>query len=307
MIDPSKNGEYPITVSRSFAEPASSDQLFALRYNFKPESVDDSQPSVLTRSGSEFTLRSPGIQEESFTFTGQSTEGKDVDCLLIYNEVTNSFELKRLSNVIRLKTSRSAPKKPSATSANSSASSSSTSPTKEPIVRRSKDERVIDLPSLDDLPASSSDQTSAVPRAQVRVPSPSVQKDDRTPSGRAQARKHGDADLSSSASSDEDDDVPLRASTSSQPLRQPISAKARFAAAEVEEPESSSDEDEDDAPRSQPQSQPQPARQPRQPPAIPQVRAPVPIPVSSRGPISLRGYTGYGRVEDDISSSSEEE
>ncbi|KAK9380736.1 RNA polymerase II transcription elongation factor-domain-containing protein [Kockiozyma suomiensis] len=300
MIDPSKNGEYPITASKSFTTPSTSNRLFALRYNFKPDSIDDSQASVLTRSGADFTLQSPGIQKgETFSFSGQHTESKDVDCVLIYNEETNSFELQRLSGVIRLKSSRSSPTKPSAKPISSL--SSSTPAIKDPIVRQSKDDRVIDLPSLDDISASELEIPARKPAIRAREPSPvSDEDDDEVPlaqSAKATAVKPVTAvQQAQEESSDEDDNESLQPAQQ----RQPQSARSRFAHPELE---SSSDEDEDEEPRS---SQPMHARQ-SQPPPLPQVRAPVPIPVSSRAPISLRGYAGNRRVEDDISSSSEEE
>ncbi|KAK9236642.1 RNA polymerase II transcription elongation factor-domain-containing protein [Lipomyces kononenkoae] len=310
MINPSEDGEYPVVTGIGFGKHKShSEQSFELKYNFKPDSIDDTRQSTLTRSGSEFTLESPGVQNgESFVFTGQHTATKDIDCLLVYDKETESFVLHHVSGIIRLKSQRSATKPSSSHApppgghhnppASSSVSSTSNSPAISATLKSSKNDKVIELPALQDAPVVEAhkqlhvDQdsdgeleqepaTSAAPRAGTiprRQPSPISDEDesdadDNGPPVQADGRQSRvPITNSQDVSSDEDDDRDV-AMTDIPQQRQ----------------EESSDEDNDQTPAPSQNSQPS------------LIAAP------TRRPISLRGYAGGDRVEDDLSSSSEEE
>ncbi|KAK9243852.1 RNA polymerase II transcription elongation factor-domain-containing protein [Lipomyces tetrasporus] len=318
MISPSDQGEYPVRTGIGFGKHQSnSAQAFELKYNFKPDSIDDSRPSTLTRSGLEFTLESPGIQNgESFFFNGQHSETKDIDCLLVYDKETESFFLHHVSGIIRLKPQRSAPRQWNTeaptngyhqSQSSSSISSSANSPAKPTTLKVPKDERVIELPSLEDEPdveynsqpepesrfdggpeseptANANAKTGAdvplSPRIARRQPTPVSDEDesdadDNNLPGNVPTRVPTRAPVQNvdDTSSDEDDDGDINMTN--------VPPQNR----EVE----SSDEDAEDVP-------PPPRH------AQASLRS-----VTARAPISLRGYTGGGRVEDDISSSSEEE
>ncbi|KAK9468136.1 RNA polymerase II transcription elongation factor-domain-containing protein [Lipomyces arxii] len=299
MINPSVAGEYSVKVSAGFRtgdEGKESGRVFATRYNFKPDSVDDSKSSVLSRSGSEYVLESPGVQNESFVFSGQSTETKDVDCVLVYDEATNGFVLHHLSAIIRLKPQRSVSKKQSggdnssrhahslSASSNSSGSASATSSLATSPVKakngKPASDRVISLPSFTGPVGGGSEKEKQASGKrtggdEVEVNEVEVEKSRPTSAASVRSTKSAPAIKKVKVDKSSSDEVKPNSS---------IPAEA----------EESSDDSND----------------PPAPPPISNYRRPVPVPVSSastRVPISLRGYNGGGRVEDDISSSSEEE
>ncbi|KAK9377283.1 RNA polymerase II transcription elongation factor-domain-containing protein [Lipomyces chichibuensis] len=309
MINPSEEGEYPVTTGIGFGKQQSiSEQAFELKYNFKPDSIDDSRQSILTRSGSEFTLESPGVKKgESYFFNGQHTETRDIDCLLVYDKETESFVLHHVSGIIRLKPQRSVPKaaKTPATAISSqpssSAFSSSNPPIKSTISKSSKDNRVIELPSLGvELEVESKDEPVSKQEFDAE-PNPESTPKAAAPLSRTIRRRHP-TPVSDEDESDADDyglpvQVPARP-----PSRVPVNNAEDTSSDEDDDgdvkmtniqmqkrEEESSDEDDD--------RDPPPQRYTRPPSQA--------LPV--REPISLRGYAGGGRMEDDISSSSEEE
>ncbi|KAK9322224.1 RNA polymerase II transcription elongation factor-domain-containing protein [Lipomyces orientalis] len=318
MISPSDQREYPVRTGIGFGKHQSnSEQAFELKYNFKPDSIDDSRPSTLTRSGLEFTLESPGIQNgESFFFNGQHSETKDIDCLLVYDKETESFVLHHVSGIIRLKPQRSAPRKGNTeapmngyhhSQPSSSISSSSNSPTKSTTLKVPKDERVIELPSLEDEPdvESNSQPESRFDAGPDLEPTANTNANAKTeedvPPSRTIARREP-MPVSDEDESDADDNTV--------PLNVPARAPSRAPVQNVDDTSSDEDDDGDiNMTNVPPQNRdvessdedgedvPPPPRH-----AQPSLRS-----VTARGPISLRGYAGGGRVEDDISSSSEEE
>ncbi|KAK9351109.1 RNA polymerase II transcription elongation factor-domain-containing protein [Lipomyces doorenjongii] len=312
MINPSEEGEYPVATGIGFGKHQSnSEQAFELKYNFKPDSIDDSRQSILTRSGSEFTLESPGVKNgESYFFNGQHTETRDIDCLLVYDKETGLFVLHHVSGIIRLKPQRSVPK-PAKTQASangyhhsqpsSAVSSSSNSPIKSTILRSSKDDRVIELPSLGvELEVESKDEPLPKQEFDAELNPESTTKAS-APLSRTIPRRHP-TPVSDEDESDADDNRP--------PLHVPTRPPSRVPVKNIEE--SSSDEDDDGDVKmtnvllQKREEESSDEDDDQDPP--PQGYAQPPLQaVRVRGPISLRGYAGGGRMEDDISSSSEEE
>ncbi|KAK9332970.1 RNA polymerase II transcription elongation factor-domain-containing protein [Lipomyces starkeyi] len=312
MINPSEEGEYPVATGIGFGKQEShSEQAFELKYNFKPDSIDDCRQSILTRSGSEFTLESPGVKNgESYFFNGQHTETRDIDCLLVYDKETESFVLHHVSGIIRLKPQRSVPK-PAKTPASangyhhsqpsSSASSSSNSPIKSTVSKSSKDDRIIELPSLGvELEVEPKDDS--VPKQEFDAgPNPESTTKAAAQLSRTIPRRHPPPVSDEDESDADDDGLPVQVPT--RPAsRDPVKNDEDTSSDEDDDgdvkmtnvlpqkrEEESSDEDDDRDPP--PQGYTQLSLQ-----AVP-----------VRGPISLRGYAGGGRMEDDISSSSEEE
>ncbi|KAK9367019.1 RNA polymerase II transcription elongation factor-domain-containing protein [Lipomyces kononenkoae] len=305
MINPSEDAEYPVVTGIGFGNLSTdSEQAFELKYNFKPDSIDDTRPSTLTRSGSEFTLESPGVQNgESFFFTGQHTATKDVDCLLVYDKDTESFVLHHVSGIIRLKPQRSDPR-PSSSQVAFAGQQHNPQPSTS-MTRSSKNDKIIDLPSLrgDDSVGLPHEQLHAEPDSdaepELEAATPTIAAPDSGTILKRQPSPVSDEDESDA----DDNEPPVQANT------RPVS-RAPIANSE----DASSDEDDD---RDVKMTNIQPRQQQRQDessdedneqlPALLQHAQPSLTAAPTRRPISLRGYVGGDRVEDDISSSSEEE
>ncbi|KAK9472392.1 uncharacterized protein V1510DRAFT_417361 [Dipodascopsis tothii] len=322
-LNTAQTTEYPIALNMPSFERA--DEVYGLRYTFQPGSIDDTLPATLTRDGTEFTVEAPGIQNnESFFFSGQKTDAKDVECVLEYDPETESFVLHKLTGVVRLNPMRSAP---AARSRTATGSSQGDDRPPKLVLPPTSTATASSTPAV---AAKTSPRAYSKPPAPVRNPSvielPSFDR----PEGAPAASASSDEDMSS----DDDQPQPI-AQPTSQPARKPISLarlqqqSARSPAAPARSsglvlppsrtaarppPQSDgsgsdgsgsdeddiSDEDDDKPPA------PVPTRAPVRAPA----RVPPPATRSPAvgGPISLRGYAGqYRRDEEELSSSSEEE
>ncbi|KAK9455432.1 RNA polymerase II transcription elongation factor-domain-containing protein [Dipodascopsis uninucleata] len=285
MLNISKQKEYPVTIGQGFtaateSEDRALDQVYALKYNFKPDSIDDTKPSILTREGNEFVLESTDMRGDAHYFTGSHTDAKDVECMLIYDEATDSFELRHIGCIIRLKPSRSSLGSQGGLQNNTSNSvgesqesiSSSkvlSSAPKQSNSRVNKNELVIELPSIVDEVATSNASNNK--HSIERVVSPSEPNRDST----GKMRVTPVPIISDEEESDEDEEI----------ITPVISRQHNKKPQAIVSDESSSDEDE--------------------PINVAQTS------LSARSvsrPISLRGYAGGRRAdEEDLSSSSEEE
>ncbi|KIY45144.1 hypothetical protein FISHEDRAFT_61320 [Fistulina hepatica ATCC 64428] len=81
--------------------------FYSFRYNFKPPSVDATKPGNLsiTRSGdtSQATVTQPSQTGDTHMFIGSASPAKEVDCILIYDEETQTFMLEKLDSYMSLK------------------------------------------------------------------------------------------------------------------------------------------------------------------------------------------------------------
>ncbi|KAK9479635.1 RNA polymerase II transcription elongation factor-domain-containing protein [Lipomyces japonicus] len=287
MISPSKEKTYPISLSDKFLSKKE-DDLYAFKYSFKPDSIDVTKASVLSKSGSDYTLESSGVQnDEKFYFDGQVSDAKDVECLLVYDEQSQSFVLHRLSNVVRLKPLRSQPKslnhKSSVTNdhnLNASAkATSSSSAVKSSLSSSSyqlrKEETFFEI-----------DKPLSDPISEAPSRSPSLLQDLTEPaSDREESDKHSSATQSIPSS---------RTTTKPTP--------------EILQEESSDEDDNEDVIMKDSQSRfiiDDESTGIKETTPKPKILATRSARIS--GPISLRGIAGGSREEDDISSSSEEE
>ncbi|CAK5275823.1 unnamed protein product [Mycena citricolor] len=83
--------------------------FYSVRYNFKPVSLDTSQPGTVTivddgRGGDAMVhWEQPSRNAaESIKFEGRQTASKDFECLLIYDEETGSYKLEKLESTMFL-------------------------------------------------------------------------------------------------------------------------------------------------------------------------------------------------------------
>lgn len=77
--------------------------------NFKPDSIDytiDGQFQV--KSDHNVRLDMPSQQGDVHTFSGPQQAAKDVECILIYDEETQTYTLEKLDSVVRLSVHRNA-------------------------------------------------------------------------------------------------------------------------------------------------------------------------------------------------------
>jgi len=89
------------------------DLIHAVQYDFKPASIDPSQPGQMRLDGSNgVTVLLPHKDtDESSEFKGNKQQTPK-DCFLIVDKATNTIYLEKVSNMIRVKKHRSVRKKP---------------------------------------------------------------------------------------------------------------------------------------------------------------------------------------------------
>ncbi|KDQ20597.1 hypothetical protein BOTBODRAFT_26601 [Botryobasidium botryosum FD-172 SS1] len=90
------------------ASGSTDDDHYSFKYKFRPESVDATRPGridnlqPLSDGRSTFQLERGGTQNERHIFTGTQQIPKDWECVLIYDEDTQSFTLERLDACMNL-------------------------------------------------------------------------------------------------------------------------------------------------------------------------------------------------------------
>ncbi|RDB19562.1 hypothetical protein Hypma_013385 [Hypsizygus marmoreus] len=87
--------------------------FYSFRYNFKPSSIDPGERGKISiKKGKEHStveVERPGIQPgDAFMFTGQETQAKEWDCVLIYDDVSDTYTLEKLDSYVTLKYDRKA-------------------------------------------------------------------------------------------------------------------------------------------------------------------------------------------------------
>ena len=89
------------------------DLIHAVQYDFKPASIDPSQPGQMqVEGGNGVTVLLPHKDtDESSEFKGNKQQTPK-DCFLIVDKTTNTIYLEKVSNMIRVKKHRSVRKKP---------------------------------------------------------------------------------------------------------------------------------------------------------------------------------------------------
>ena len=80
--------------------------------DFKPQSIDYSQPGKLNIEKNRVQVRLQGTEDKEYIFKGNATDAKDTECVLIFDEARKVFVLERLSNAIILKQVRHPPPPP---------------------------------------------------------------------------------------------------------------------------------------------------------------------------------------------------
>ncbi|KAI0775429.1 RNA polymerase II transcription elongation factor-domain-containing protein [Irpex lacteus] len=124
-------GRYPAKVGKSLArvikarkgEPLQKSKFpepdfYSLRYNFIPPSVDSRKPGTIeVRKGQDTTSvtverANSQTEEGGHIFVGAETTAKEVECVLIYDEVLQSFTLEKLDSYVNLTYDRKTAKAP---------------------------------------------------------------------------------------------------------------------------------------------------------------------------------------------------
>lgn len=79
------------------------DEILSIRYGFRPDSIDDTQPAELTRDEKpSFQLKSQSTEhDQGIVFEGTSIQPKDLECILVFNPNSKSFELQKLDLQLR--------------------------------------------------------------------------------------------------------------------------------------------------------------------------------------------------------------
>ncbi|BFZ55018.1 hypothetical protein PYCC9005_002056 [Savitreella phatthalungensis] len=99
--------------SHSNLNSTSSSLLHGIKYNFQPGTLDLTKPGLLKSSSSgtsgeeTLTLTLHGQSGEQHVYRGTRQPMKDVDCVLVYDEATQSYTLERLGTMARLDHQRS--------------------------------------------------------------------------------------------------------------------------------------------------------------------------------------------------------
>lgn len=114
MLGPTADlkGRHPVVIGSSLTADTQDSPYVAFKYNFRPGTMDTSRPATLTGGSTdgtgEYTLSVPSRDEgPSHVFKSTQAPQKDIDCLLIYDEETQSYRLERLSSVLRMDHQRS--------------------------------------------------------------------------------------------------------------------------------------------------------------------------------------------------------
>ncbi|CAN6463159.1 unnamed protein product [Victoria cruziana] len=124
---------YDLTLGSSFTEATSSSKFCTLRYEFKPASIDKSQPGSLNKTKDnkvtvEFQNNQPG--KPKVIFEGTSEDYKDNDAVLFFDG--NSFRLERLHRAVKRLRHLRLPGESSAAAAAAAAAAASAS---DPLMR----------------------------------------------------------------------------------------------------------------------------------------------------------------------------
>ena len=95
--------------------------------------MDRTKEASLNSNREEYTLTVPSTDGGAqHTFKGTQQAQKDVDCVLIFNEATNSYRLERLDTLLRLDHQRSKHRKTQSVTSNASVLVSSPAPIPSP-------------------------------------------------------------------------------------------------------------------------------------------------------------------------------
>ncbi|EEB08332.1 RNA polymerase II transcription elongation factor SpEAF [Schizosaccharomyces japonicus yFS275] len=97
------HGSYDVVPGRSF-RGSRKDALVAIKYNFKPDSIDNTKQGQLDKNkDNTFTLQLPSSSDpqECHSFQGQAQQARNVDCVLTFDPETQTFTLDHLDSVIR--------------------------------------------------------------------------------------------------------------------------------------------------------------------------------------------------------------
>ncbi|KAK1925582.1 RNA polymerase II transcription elongation factor-domain-containing protein [Papiliotrema laurentii] len=150
------SGSYPVTLSPglfpSTAKKRKRDEgeMIALKYAFKPGSMSSSTETVITSSshGSK-TLRADTASHGTQVFDMREEQSKARECVLIYDETTNTFSLHALPTTIHLTLDRTASSTSGRTrpSHSESPSASSTSSSSQPLAQKHRPEDTTTRPS----------------------------------------------------------------------------------------------------------------------------------------------------------------
>ncbi|OZJ06839.1 hypothetical protein BZG36_00185 [Bifiguratus adelaidae] len=80
---------------------------YSIRYNFRPESIDTTKPGVLKETDQACVIELPSKEGgDTIPYEGDIESGRDIDCLLIYDEETQTFTLERQAFSISAKNRR---------------------------------------------------------------------------------------------------------------------------------------------------------------------------------------------------------
>ncbi|KAH9991434.1 RNA polymerase II transcription elongation factor-domain-containing protein [Russula vinacea] len=125
--------------------------FYALRYNHKPASIDPSKPGTLeVNPGREVTtvrVERPTVNNnEVIVFKGDEKPAKEWECVLIYDEATQTFTLEKLDSLVNLNFDAKAPPRtrPAASPPSLSSSSAAQTPQR-PQARTAADELEAEL------------------------------------------------------------------------------------------------------------------------------------------------------------------
>eukprot|EP00698_Gefionella_okellyi_P005775 TRINITY_DN15230_c0_g1_i1.p1 TRINITY_DN15230_c0_g1~~TRINITY_DN15230_c0_g1_i1.p1 ORF type:complete len:175 (+),score=22.54 TRINITY_DN15230_c0_g1_i1:79-603(+) len=154
-MQPPQNGvEYPLLLGNSFKKFTGREKYHTMRYDWKPKSIDASQPASFRRVDGpevEIEFKSTSItQREPFLFKGIYADAKELDCVVIFDGTC--FRLERTTGAMR--GLRNIPRPAQRTSSNAGApkrahSSQASAATKRFRVDDVEDERQRD--EIDDL------------------------------------------------------------------------------------------------------------------------------------------------------------
>lgn len=125
--------EFELILGDSFLSNRPNTGFHTVRYDFKPASVDTSQPGNLeVGAGGEVTVSLPNIQESGTTVYRGSKKPCPKECILVVDKEKRTITLERLTSTVHLKKIRSA--HTTNTTAKSSQSSSNTVHQNEPVI-----------------------------------------------------------------------------------------------------------------------------------------------------------------------------
>ncbi|KAI0253135.1 RNA polymerase II transcription elongation factor-domain-containing protein [Lactifluus subvellereus] len=119
--------------------------FYTLRYNHKPASIDPTKPGTLeVNPGKEVTTvrveRPTSNNNEVIVFKGEEKPAKEWECVLIYDEATQTFTLEKLDSLVNLNFECKAPPRTRTAASPPTASSSSAQTPQRSPVRTAADE-----------------------------------------------------------------------------------------------------------------------------------------------------------------------